>query len=147
MEAFTFEETPGRLRITLHGGFDEPQAIELERAIKARFSEPVLQDIAVIHDFTQLDGCTILARSVLVRIQELLATRVRRSVFLCDKSLFRGLALWITHISGDDNAKAVTTVEQLEEWLQGRAARVPDLQARMGKSVKSAVTFWKRDRS
>jgi hypothetical protein len=143
MPSFTIASHPsGRLDITLLGAFDEPDALELERQLTqdrggARSS--------VFFDLRQLESCTILARSVLARIQkDVVAPSARRTAYVADRSLFRGLALWITHVSEDENAKTVATDEQAQEWLSSSASRVADLQERMGRSVERAKQSHKR---
>jgi hypothetical protein len=142
MASFTIASSPGRLEITLLGAFDEPDAVELEAQLK---EERGRAKALVLFDLRRLESCTILARSVLSRIQkEVLGPVARRTAYVADRPLFRGLALWITHVSEDENAKSVVNEEQAQEWLMGNSHRVADLQERMGQAVERASQTQKR---
>jgi hypothetical protein len=142
MSSFTISNSSERIEIALLGAFDEPDALDLERKLNG---ERGRSRLLVVFDLRRLESCTILARSVLARIQkEVLAPIARRTAYVADRPLFRGLALWITHVSEDENAKTVANDDQAQEWLAGNSPRVADLQERMGRAVERASQSNKR---
>jgi hypothetical protein len=47
----------------------------------------------------------------------------RRTAWVDERARFRGIALWIMHLAGDANGKAVSTMTQAEEWLRSNESR------------------------
>lgn len=47
----------------------------------------------------------------------------RRTAWVDERARFRGIALWVMHLAGDSNGKAVNTMAQAEEWLRSTEAR------------------------
>jgi hypothetical protein len=66
--------------------------------------------------------CPEAARKHLVELQRLLGAN-RRTAWIDARPQFRGLALWVMHLSGDLSSKAVATVELAERWLSSREFR------------------------
>jgi hypothetical protein len=58
----------------------------------------------------------------LVALQRLLCDG-RRTAWVDERARFRGVALWVMHLAGDTNGKAVSTLAQAEAWLKSSEAR------------------------
>ena len=122
------ELTTDRYIWTLSGSFDVEDAAKLCQAIEER---PETRDFIVV-DMRSLERCSRPARRMLVMAHRLWAERAHKIAYLASEARIRGLSLWIMHMAGDENAKAVGTDVQLEAWLrddlgrQGRAFRALD---------------------
>lgn len=121
-----------QLRVELFGMLDEPSAVLLEGALSREVSKFASGSFSVLFVLAGMSDCTMQARMVLARIQGVLAKKARRTVYLDDRPRFRGMALWVMHLAGDGNAKAVSSPEQARQWLAGTVDRVADAQARVG---------------
>jgi len=113
-----------RIRVDLYGSLDESTARELEQEL-IKTSEPLPpRSFEVMISLMGATHCALEARPVLARMQKELAHRARRTAYIDERPFMRGMALWVMHLAGDGNAKAVSTQEQAESWLQGSADRV-----------------------
>lgn len=112
------------------GTWEEETALAYARAmeelVRAREGQPHL-----VVDLREIDGCTILARGVLADLQTALAEGVGRSVYVADRPRFRGLCLWIAHVSGDPNMRVVRDIEDVDDWLSSTQARFDEVKNRL----------------
>lgn len=120
----------GRLTIALTGDFDVVTAENLEREVVVLIGPLGPSSIVAIFNLCELLEFTMYARAPLVRLQQALAKKARRTVYFADRARFRGLGLLIAHLAEDPNARAVMTLEQQEAWLAGSNGRVADAEAR-----------------
>lgn len=113
----------GRVRIDLYGILDGPTAQELEQEVR-RVCDPLPpRSLEVLINLRGATTCALEARPVLAGMQKALASRARRIAYVDDRPYMRGMALWVMHLAGDGNAKAVPTEAQAEEWLQDGGGR------------------------
>ena len=118
------------VRVELLGSLDERLASEVEREVLRVVTALPPRNFCVVFETGKMTDCSMSARPVLVRLQQSLSVRARRTAYLDDRPRFRGLALWVVHVAEDRNAKAVATPEQLHQWLEMYVGRVEDAQAR-----------------
>ena len=128
----------GRLLVELQGKFDEPDARAFENELKQTLEGKSQSSTEVLFDLRKMSQCTILARAVLVRVQGYLAEKARRTAYLDDRPRFRGLALWIVHVSEDGNAKAVSIPTAAERWFRSSADRHIELRELTRSSIELA---------
>ncbi len=128
--AYQVKKTANEVHVELAGSLDERLAADVEREVLRVVTPLPPGEFAVIFQTGKLSDCSMGARPVLVRLQQALSNRVRRTAYLDDRPRFRGLALWVVHVAEDRNAKAVATPEQLRLWLDSAVGRVEDAQAR-----------------
>jgi hypothetical protein len=136
---FDLAEGPdGLLLVRLSGDFDEQTALHLEDTMRAALvGKPGQRN--VLFDLCNLTSCSIMARSVLTRIQtELVAPWAKRTAYVADRALFRGLALWVLHVSADDNAHAVVDRAAAERWFREDKGRLADAQNRLASFTRAA---------
>jgi hypothetical protein len=128
--AYQVKKTVNEVHVELAGSLDERLAADVEREVLSVVTPLPPGQFAVVFQTAKLSDCSMGARPVLVRLQQALSNRVRRTAYLDDRPRFRGLALWVVHVAEDRNAKAVATPEQLRQWLDSSVGRVEDAQAR-----------------
>lgn len=115
--------TAGHVLIRLIGTLDEATAIEAVESISRRvLASP--EEMPVMIDMAELEGCQILARAQLIELQSQIRDAGRRSAWVSSRSRFRGLALLICHGAEDPNATVVTSQEQAKEWFASDEVRI-----------------------
>lgn len=112
----------GMLRLECHGAFDANTVTELIGKVRgALLTHPgVTQAIVVTSGITE---CAEAAKKELVNLQKALHPRIRRSAWIDERARFRGVALWVMHLAGDQNAKAVNSLEAARVWLESKELR------------------------
>jgi hypothetical protein len=125
-----------RMVVRVRGTLEHDTALSLERALTEQ-TAGLTGQACVLFDLTAFEECVLSARSVLVRLQKLISSRVRRTAFVADRPKARGLALWVMHLADDSNAKAVPNMAMAEAWFAQSTGRVEDAQARMTATLKS----------
>jgi len=116
---FDVKLSEDRVRIELYGSIDEPAAKELEAEV-LKVVEPLApRSFEVMISLAGAINCALNARPVMARIQQAFAQRARRTAYVDERPFMRGMALWVMHQVGDANAKAVSTLDQAEQWLRG----------------------------
>lgn len=130
--AYQVKKTANEVLIELAGSLDEQLAATVEQEVLRTVETLPTGQYSVIFQTGKLSDCSMGARPVLVRLQQALSNRARRTAYLDDRPRFRGLALWVVHVAEDRNAKAVATLEQLRQWLDATVGRVEDAQHRAG---------------
>ncbi len=103
----------------LSGDFDARSARALQHS--AEHELPACRHLVV--DLRGLRACHPGARSLLVGVHTTWASRAERIAYLATEARFRGLSLWIMHMAGDENAKAVGSQAQVTRWLGAREGR------------------------
>ena len=114
------------LRVIFEGTLAAPDAQALEKEIDRMVGVMRVRRYNVLMDMTGLIGYTNEARDSLVRIQTVLADVCRRTAYVANRPNIRGMALWIAHLSGDQNVKAVATREQAQHWWSSQVGRVEE---------------------
>lgn len=116
------------LRVRLVGDFNQAAAARLGQEFDARWKElfPGSVKSLVLMDLQGLTGCDIEGRTALASVQALLCRRGARTAYLADQPRFRGLSLWIAHLSGDPGAKVLPTEAEAFRWLTLSTERLAD---------------------
>ena len=108
------------LEFTLTGVLDRAAAqalLQQVRGAKKSVGGTTLLDVR------ELERCDPQARSLLVEAQKLLGAHSCRTAWLVSRPITHGLAMWVINLSGDGGARAVTSLAQALEWLQGEEER------------------------
>lgn len=127
-ETWTIARGDGdRLRITLRGEFEERHAVALEATLRERLADVAAGAIEAVIDIGGLLRCSVEAREVLLRTQRSLGGVARRTAYIANRPLFRGLGLWICHQAPDAHARTFVSLAQAEPWLAESVRRDEDL--------------------
>lgn len=130
-DAWTLSETgPGRLRVVLRGDLDEASAARLELTLRDRLAAVAPGSQVILFDLGDLRRCSVGAREVLSRAQRHIGGLARRTAWVTDRPIFRGLALWVCHSAPDSNARAFATDADASGWLGSDDAREDVLRER-----------------
>lgn len=123
-DKFEVRLLPGnRVRADLYGALDQSTAQELEKEMLKVCGQFPPKSLEVLISLVGTTNCALEARPVLAHMQKELAPRARRTAYVDERPLMRGMALWVMHLAADGNAKAVSTEAQAEQWLQGHDDR------------------------
>lgn len=116
---YVFKNSGPELRVDLFGVLNAQVVREVVSAVSPKLvgvSSCVVNTVGV-------NDCLEEARAELVKLQQLVAGKVRRTAWVDDRARFRGVALWVMHLANDPNAKAVATAEQAAKWLASTELR------------------------
>ncbi len=116
------EDRDGILWITLTGELTKEGGEEYRVALE-KYLDGVSRLASVCVDLRDLTGCSVFARSELITAQRLLKDLGARTCYLASRPRIRGLGLWVGHISEDENAKSVITLEKAKEWWDSSLGR------------------------
>ena len=108
---------PDRLVITLRGEFDADDARLLEAAIREHLSGAAPGALVALIHLSDLTRCTLAGREGLLAVQKLLGGVARRTAYLAQRPIFRGLGLWICHQAPDSNARTFPSPDLAASWL------------------------------
>lgn len=117
----------GRVVITLRGDFEAAHAVALETTLRESLAAVPAGAIEVVVSIGDLTRCTVEAREVLLRTQRHLAGVARRTAYVANRPLFRGVGLWICHRAPDAHARTFPNLELAEVWLAETTRRDDDL--------------------
>lgn len=120
----------GRLVVTLCGDLDVAGADALAVELRRRLESASPGSHEVYYDLDGLTRCSVDARSALLRIQRFLAGVARRTAYVANRPLFRGVGLWICHQAPDANARTFAAAAHAHAWLAESTRRDVDLAAR-----------------
>lgn len=119
---------PDRVEITLVGVVTDATVKGLLEHLQARYSTQwgklVLVELSGAREVAES------ARAPLILVQDFWKTRSRRSAWLADQSLMRGLALYVIHSAGDGNARVFSSRDQADEWFQVKEQRAESARQR-----------------
>lgn len=133
-----------RLSIELRGDLTPEVAEALEGQVAKAIATLPPRGFDAVFDLCKLESSSIFARATLVRVQQALKGRARRTAYLADRARFRGLALWVINLAEDKNAKAVMNTALVEEWLADASDdRLEEIKTR----TAAAVAGFKRGRA
>ncbi|MEW6435046.1 MAG: hypothetical protein AB1730_26395 [Myxococcota bacterium] len=116
---FVLKSSGPELKVDLFGVLTAQAVREVLSAITPKLSGVS----ACIINTMGVNDCLEEARAELVRLQQAVAARVRRTAWVDDRARFRGVALWVMHLAGDPNAKAVANADQAAKWLASNELR------------------------
>ena len=126
---------PRRLRVRLRGNLSEDTVDRLSADLLPRL-QAIGTGGEVIIDLQQLSSCSTTARMRLVECQRHIATHAARTAFVANRPRFRGIGLWVAHISDDPNARAFHTTTQAQAWLRSTEGRVQSIASYLTRALK-----------
>jgi hypothetical protein len=129
MSAYRITPTYNELRIEFDGNFAALDASNLERDIQRMITIMPMGRYNVLMNLCAMTAYDTGARDALVRIQKSFAAYAKRTAYVADRPNIRGMALWVAHLSGDDNAKAVATLDQVKEWWANQVGRIAEVRS------------------
>ena len=122
--AYRITPTSTLLRIELVGALEDADVAELARDLQRMFKVLAPGGFNVLINCLALSRYSSSARDALIDVQSTIAQFARRTAYLADRPVIRGMALWIAHLSGDQNAKVVVTHAQAEQWWNQSDGRI-----------------------
>jgi hypothetical protein len=121
--AWALRESDATITVSLRGDFDDTQAQALATALRERLTGTAPGVFVVVFDLDELRRCSVEARSVLAELQRHLGGVARRTAYVTNRPLFRGVALWICHSAPDANARTFPVLAAAAAWLASSEAR------------------------
>lgn len=112
-----------RLMVRLRGMLEDQHLQVLSDDLLPRVRELGAKGGLII-DMQELDSCTGAARMRLIELQRSIAELGARTAFVANRPRFRGLSLYVAHLSEDPNARAFHLLSQAHEWLQSHDGRI-----------------------
>lgn len=128
--AFRITPSYNELRIEFEGQFETTDAKELEREVQRMVNVMPVGRYDVLMDMVGMTNYSADARDALVRVQRTFAEFARRTAYIANRPNIRGMALWVAHLSGDQNAKAVASRDHVKQWWSATVGR--EAEARRG---------------
>lgn len=125
--AYRIKPVYNELRVEFEGPFGDSDAADLERELQRMISIMPVGRYNVLMDMMGMTNYSTSARDVLVRVQKSFAEFAKRTAYVANRPNIRGMALWVAHLSGDQNAKALATVDQAKGWWAETIGREVDL--------------------
>lgn len=125
--AYRIKPIYNELRVEFDGSFSDSDAADLERELQRMVSVMPVGRYNVLMDMMGMTNYSISARDVLVRVQKSFAEFAKRTAYVANRPNILGMALWVAHLSGDQNAKALASHDQVKEWWgtsSGREAEI-----------------------
>jgi anti-anti-sigma regulatory factor len=123
-DAWTLAEGDGgRLVVTLRGELDEPTAQRLAQALRDKTAAATPGAYDVVFDLNGLRRCSVEARGVLADLQRYLGGCTRRTAYVTNRPIFRGLALWVCHTAPDSNARTFPSLGHAKTWMSSQDRR------------------------
>ncbi|MFO0600820.1 MAG: hypothetical protein U0228_36255 [Myxococcaceae bacterium] len=120
MKNHSFQVSEGTLRIDCTGTLDAATVRSICDDVKAMPGREGVRRAIVVT--TAVADIVEAGKKELVNLQrELCATC--RTAWVDERARFRGVALWVMHLAGDLNGKAVATMQQAEAWLSSSESR------------------------
>ncbi len=113
--------SPDELEIVLAGRLEEEVLLGCERELRTQLRLAKPASLRVLIDLRSMDGYTLDARTVLVRVQRFIAEKACRVVFVVDRPEPRSLALWAVHMAGPWNAQMASDAHDARAFLRGRS--------------------------
>jgi hypothetical protein len=125
--AYRIKPVYNELRVEFEGSFSDSDAAELERELQRMISVMPVGRYNVLMDMMGMTNYSASARDVLVRVQKSFAEFAKRTAYIANRPNIRGMALWVAHLSGDQNAKALATHDQAKGWWNETLGREAEL--------------------
>jgi len=125
--AFRIKPVYNELRVEFEGPFQDSDAVDLEREVRRMIAVMPVGRYNVLMDMMGMTSYSFAARDALVRLQQTFAEFAKRTAYVANRPSIRGMALWVAHLSGDQNAKALASHEQATTWCTASVGREVDL--------------------
>lgn len=116
-------ESDATITVSLYGELDESRAQTLDAELRERLTVATPGAYAMTFDLGELRRCSVEGRAVLAELQRYLGGVIRRTAYVTNRPLIRGVALWICHSAPDANARAFPTHDAAAAWLSSSEAR------------------------
>ncbi|MEZ4384451.1 MAG: hypothetical protein R3A79_24190 [Nannocystaceae bacterium] len=127
-DAWTLTEGEGgRLSVNLRGELDEPAAQRLSQALRDMTAAATPGAYDVVFDLNGLRRCSVEARGVLAELQRYLGGCTRRTAYVTNRPIFRGLALWVCHTAPDSNARTFPSLGHAKSWMNSSESRLDSI--------------------
>jgi len=120
---WSLRESDATITISLRGDFGEVEAKALDAGLRERLGGTAPGVHVLVFDLDGLRRCSVEGRAVLAELQRYLGGVARRTAYVTNRPLFRGVALWICHSATDANARAFPTLAAATAWLTSSEAR------------------------
>lgn len=120
----------GRVVVGLRGAFDTADAGAFAEELRRQLASVTPGSIEVYFDLDELTRCSIDARTILLDLQRFLGHVARRTAYVANRPLFRGIGLWICHMAPDANARTFAVAVHADAWLADATPREVELAAR-----------------
>ena len=120
IDAEKYRVSGARLHVKLSGVLDKETVAREAAAVTKALTSEVKQ---VLIETSLVTACPESARPTLVDLQRSLCSGGRRTAWLDERAVFRGMALWVMHLASDPVGKAVATLPQAEAWLASSEQR------------------------
>jgi hypothetical protein len=106
--------------VELAGTLDEETALAYERETRVQLALVVDSSLRVLWDLSAVEGYSLEARMVLVRLQRFLTIKAERTAYVAAEATPRSLALWAARMGNDARACIAADHESAAAWLTGR---------------------------
>ena len=123
-----------RLAYHLHGNFEVEQARSLSADAQRRLADAGRR-WEVMFTLNDVSRVSVEARSELAGLQAWLAAHARRCVYVSNRPMFRGVALWVIHTAPDAGARVFPTHGQAEAWMAESISRLDFIRERARASL------------
>lgn len=117
-------QTQNRIIVTHGESIDRTSCDKLSKPLFHILTSVTARKVELLFDLSEVRSFDVDARKQLVELQKAIASSVSRTVYLAIRPHIRGLALWIIHCAGDQNACVVMSPEEAESWLKGTRGRL-----------------------
>lgn len=132
MKTFQVAVVDNQLKVECFGVLDAPAVTALLAETKTLLNgRAEVGQVLVIT--SAVTDCTEPAKKELVALQREFSAKGRRSAWLDERARFRGIALWVMHLAGDAQGKAVSSLDQALRWLSST-----EMREEQGRKVVSA---------
>jgi len=129
----------GHVTLKFWGVLDEVDVALVERSVFSALGGLPQGDAVGLIDFNELSTVSVQARASLVELQVALGKQLRRTAYVSDRPVFRGVALWIMQRAPDAQARVFHCRDKAEAWLW----EIEDVN-RHEQQVKNTRLAWER---
>lgn len=117
-------QTKNRIIVTHGESIDRTSCDKLSKPLFHILTTVATRQVELLFDLSEVRSFDVDARKQLVELQKMISPSVSRTVYFAIRPHIRGLALWIIHCAGDQNASVVMSTEEAESWLKGTSGRL-----------------------
>ena len=107
------------LQVTLAGELCTELASACEAEVRTQLSVVRRGDVRVLVDLSAVSHYTLEARDTLTGMQILIGRKASQTAYAVGHDVGRSLALWVSHMGGDQVMRSFRTIELSLAWLGG----------------------------
>lgn len=133
---WTIELVGYRLHVSLFERVRLEHVERLDARLRVMFGDDDVEIDEIIVFLDGIEGLSPKARYHLADVQRWISTCRVRTVYVSNRPLYRGVALWVAHQSDDFNARSFPTLVSAEHWFQTRDERPQVLRTRALTSLR-----------